>query len=83
MIKEKRLNKNLTLDALSRITCISKSTLSNLENGKTRNPSSVFLYRLSMVLDIDMDTMNQHKYREYYRKKELYSSSLIDKKSKL
>lgn len=82
MIKEKRLYKNLTLDALSRLTCISKSTLSNLENGKTRNPSSVFLYRLSMVLDIDMDIMNQHKYREYYRKKELCNSGFVDKKIK-
>ena len=72
MIKEKRLNKKLTLETLSRMTSISKSTLSNLENGKVRNPSSVFLYRLSEVLDIDMEIMNQHKYREYYKKLEWY-----------
>lgn len=29
-----------------------------------------------------MDTMNQHKYREYYRKQELCNNSFVDKKFK-
>ena len=53
VIKNKRLDKNITLRTLSDSTNISISTLSNIENDKIKNPSSVFLYIICKELDID------------------------------
>lgn len=39
------------------LTNISISTLSNLENGKLRRTNSVFLFRLSNVLDINYNLL--------------------------
>lgn len=50
ILKQERIKNKLTLKALSDITDISISTLSNIEN-----ISSVFLYRLSKVFNIDYD----------------------------
>ena len=50
LLKEKRIEEGLTLETLSKLTDISISTLSKLENGKLKRPSSVFLFRLSKVL---------------------------------
>ena len=54
-LKQERVKNNLTLKALSNMTDISISTLSNIENDKTENISGVFLYRLSKVFNIDYD----------------------------
>ena len=60
-MKEKRKNKGLSLKALSMLTDISISTLSNLENGKLRRTSSVFLFRLSNVLDINYNLLIRYR----------------------
>lgn len=55
ILKQERIKNKLTLKALSNMTDISISTLSNIENDKTENISGVFLYRLSKVFNIDYD----------------------------
>lgn len=62
MIKEQRLYKNITLKTLSDSTSISIGTLSNVENGKIKNPSGVFLYRISKVLDINYDYLVRQRW---------------------
>lgn len=59
IIKDKRLNKNITLKTLSDSTDISISTLSNIENDKIKNPSSVFLYRICKELNIDYNYLTR------------------------
>lgn len=41
---------------------ISISTLSNIENNKIKNIKSVFLYRLSNILNIDYDYLNRQRW---------------------
>ena len=71
ILKEKRIDKRLTLETLSKLTDISISTLSKLENGKLKRPSSVFLFRLSKALGIDYNELIIYRYASYFRKKEL------------
>lgn len=67
----RRRELNLTLEDLSKITDISISELSRLENGKIKAPKSVILYRLANVLKLDYNTLLKYKYASYYREKEL------------
>ena len=53
IIKNKRIENNMTLEELSSITDISISTLSSLENGKLTRTKSIFLYRICNVLNLD------------------------------
>lgn len=62
ILKQERLKNNLTLEALSNISNISISTLSKMENDKIRNVSSVFLYRLSNILNIDYDYLTRQRW---------------------
>ncbi len=55
ILKQERIKNKLTLKALSDITDISISTLSNIENDRIENISGVFLYRLSKVFNMDYD----------------------------
>ena len=71
ILKESRLKHKLTLEALSDLTDISISELSDLENGNIKEPSSVFLFRLSRILDLDYNEMLNYRYEPYYRKLEL------------
>lgn len=73
-MKSKRLYKKLTLESLSKLTNISIAELSNLENGNIKEPSSVFLYRLSQVLELDYDEILKYRYEPYFRKKELINA---------
>ena len=73
-MKSKRLYKKLTLESLSKLTNISIAELSNLENGNIKEPSSVFLYRLSQVLESDYDEILKYRYEPYFRKKELINA---------
>ena len=70
IFREKRKSKKLTLEALSKLTDISISELSKLENGLIREPSSVFLYRLSNVLEIDYEEILRHRWAKYPKKLE-------------
>jgi transcriptional regulator with XRE-family HTH domain len=62
ILKQERIKNNLTLEALSNISNISISTLSKMENDKIRNVSSVFLYRLSNILNIDYDYLTRQRW---------------------
>lgn len=62
IIKDQRLEKNITLKSLSDSTSISIGTLSNIENDKIKNPSGVFLYRISKVLDIDYNYLVRQRW---------------------
>lgn len=55
LIKKERIKNNLTLTELSKISSIPISTLSRIENDKLKNVSSVFIYRLSKILNIDYE----------------------------
>lgn len=74
ILRDARIKMNLTLEALSELTNISIAELSNLENGNIKEPSSVFLYRLSNVLKLDYNEMLRYRYEPYYRKKELINA---------
>ena len=55
ILKQERIKNKLTLKALSDITDISISTLSNIENDRIENISGVLLYRLSKAFNMDYD----------------------------
>lgn len=74
ILKEARTKMNLTLEALSKLTNISVTELSNLENGNIKEPSSVFLYRLSNALNLDYNEILKYRFNPYYRKQELMSA---------
>ena len=74
ILREARTKMNLTLEALSKLTNISIAELSNLENGNIKEPSSVFLYRLSNVLNLDYNEMLKYRFEPYYRKQELINA---------
>lgn len=74
ILKEARTKMNLTLEALSKLTNISVTELSNLENGNIKEPSSVFLYRLSNTLNLDYNEILKYRFNPYYRKQELMSA---------
>ena len=59
----------LTLEELSKLTNISESELDKIELGKIKTPSSVFLFRLSKVLNLDYNEMLKYRFASYYRKK--------------
>ena len=65
IIKDQRLEKNITLKSLSDSTSISIGTLSNIENDKIKNPSGVFLYRIS-ISNYDVLESFLKKYYIYY-----------------
>ena len=62
ILKQERLKNNLTLQALSNISNISISILSKMENDKIRNVSSVYLYRLSNILDMNYEYLTKLKW---------------------
>lgn len=61
-MKQERIKKNLTLEALSNISDISISTLSKLENNKLKNVNSVFIYRICKILNIDYDYITRQRW---------------------
>ena len=69
ILKQARKERNLTLKVLSELTDISRSELNKLENGLIKEPCSVFLYRLSEVLNLDYEEMLKYRFASYYRKK--------------
>lgn len=74
ILRDARIKNKLTLEALSKLTNISISELSNLENGNIKEPSSVFLYRLSKILNLDYNEMLKYRFESYYRIKELLNA---------
>lgn len=53
-IKEIRENKNVTLYNLSKNTGISRTYLRELENNKKNNPTLQTLYKIALVLDVNI-----------------------------
>ncbi len=74
ILREARTKNNLTLKTLSKLTNISITELSNLENGNIKEPSSVFLYRLCNILNLDYNEILNYRYESYYRKQELINA---------
>lgn len=74
ILREARKNMNLTLEALSKLTNISIAELSNLENGNIKEPSSVFLFRLSNTLNLDYNEILKYRFEPYYRIQELINA---------
>ena len=62
ILKEARINNNFTLDELSRISGISKSRLSKLENGKVKNPKSFLIYRLCNILNLNYNILMRQRW---------------------
>lgn len=69
ILRNERLKNNLTLEELSKLTNISESELDKIELGKIKTPSSVFLFRLSKVLNLDYNEMLKYRFASYYKKK--------------
>ena len=57
VIKEKRIEKNITLYRLVKITGLSYSYLSELENNKVFNPSLATMYKIAHALDCKIDDL--------------------------
>lgn len=53
-VQKYRLDKGWTESQLSRRSGVSKSTINNLENGKTTNPSTEVAFRLADALGVDV-----------------------------
>lgn len=53
-IKEIRKNKNITLYNLSKNTSISRTYLRDLENNKKSNPTIQTLYKIALVLNVNI-----------------------------
>ena len=62
ILKQERIKRNMSLKTLSDFTNISIGTLSNIENDKIKNPSGVFLYRISKALDINYDYLVRQRW---------------------
>ena len=70
ILKEKRISKNLSIKDLSRLTDISESELRRYEKGLIQEPKSLYLYRLSLVLEIDYEEILRHRWAKYPKKLE-------------
>jgi len=81
LIKQKRKDKGLTLRALSEETGVSHSYISQLENGRNRNPSPLFLKRLSDALEIPY-TLLASKIEDKYILNEQDTASLLNLEGK-
>lgn len=57
VLKNLRKIKGFTLRQVEKITGISNSYLSQLENGKTQNPSVNTLYKLSEAYNVDFNSI--------------------------
>lgn len=68
ILKEKRISKNLSIKKLSELTYISESELRRYEKGLIQEPKSLYLYRLSIVLDIDYEEILRHRWAKYPEK---------------
>ena len=70
ILKEKRISKNLSIKDLSRLTDISESELRRYEKGLIQETKSLYLYRLSLVLEIDYEEILRHRWAKYPKKLE-------------
>ncbi|MBQ9658041.1 MAG: helix-turn-helix domain-containing protein [Clostridia bacterium] len=56
-IKEVREKKNITLYKLSKLTGISRTYLTELENNKKTNPSLETMYKISLALNVSIRSL--------------------------
>lgn len=97
-IKEIRLEKNLSLEYLSKKSTVNLGYLSQLERGEKQNPSMNLLYKIASALEVNtkdlfytIDDINDLKQQMYLCIKEngmsdekaIIISNLIDSLSKL
>ena len=68
ILKEKRLAKKLSIKKLSELSDISESELRRYEKGLIQEPKSVYMYRLSLILEIDYEEILRHRWAKYPQK---------------
>ncbi|MBY0097287.1 helix-turn-helix domain-containing protein [Mesobacillus maritimus] len=56
-IREQRVNKGLSLSQLAIQAGVAKSYLSSLERGQQQNPSIEILKKISIQLNVDIDSL--------------------------
>lgn len=76
-IKKLRIEKNLSIYRLSKITKLSHSYLSELENNKVFNPSLATMYKIARSLDTSIDNLFYTTFDIEDLKQEMYKR--IDK----
>ena len=57
VIKNIRIKKNLSIYKLSKITCINRPYLTQLENNKKFNPSLSTMYKIAKALNVKVDDL--------------------------
>ena len=65
IIKNRRLENNMSLETLSKLTDISISSLNKIENNKVKELNSVFLYRLCKTLNLDYEEVLRFKWEVF------------------
>ena len=61
----------MTLEMVANLIDCPISELKDIEEGKNKQPRSIYLYRLSKLLEIDYDEMLFYKCANYHREKQL------------
>jgi len=81
-LKQLREENNLTLRKVEHDTSISNAYLSQLENGKIKNPSAQVLYKLSIIYHVEISVLLAASglidANDLPRHKVLINSSLLD-----
>jgi len=72
-IKQFRTKQNLSLSELARRADVSKACMSQIESGKTKQPSAFILTKIAMVLDVELSELvrspDTFPYTELFEKK--------------
>ncbi|AGX43923.1 helix-turn-helix domain-containing protein [Clostridium saccharobutylicum] len=76
VIRELRIQKNMSLDELSNITNVSKSYLYRLEQNQRNNPTIYVINRLSTALELDIKAMEKLLVNEECKEPKEYISNI-------
>lgn len=76
VIRELRIQKNMSLDELSNITNVSKSYLYRLEQNQRNNPTIYVINRLSNALELDIKAMEKLLVTEECKEPKEYISNI-------
>lgn len=76
VIRELRIQKNMSLDELSNITNVSKSYLYRLEQNQRNNPTIFVINRLSNALELDIKAMEKLLVNEECKEQKEYISNI-------
>ena len=71
MIKNKRMEKNMSLEMVANLIGCPISELDEIENEKDYKTKGIYLLRLSKLLEIDYDDLLLYKCANYHRDMQL------------